>query len=231
MAHLIDGADVSVIIPTFNEAEIIGSALQRLQVLRQYRIELIIADGGSSDTTLANITTLVDRVIHAPKGRARQMNAGAAAASGKWLLFLHVDTHLPDDMDQWVAQLRDAMPGWGFFAVKLDGAHWLFRCIEFMMNLRSRMTSVATGDQCLFIERSVFEQVGYYPDIPLMEDVAISKKLRATGRALSWRSPITTSCRRWEKNGIWRTIFLMWRLRLAYFLGVSPQVLHRTYYD
>ena len=222
---------MSIIIPAFNEAEVLNESLIHLQPLRAAGIELVLADGGSTDDTVNISTPLVDQLVRAPKGRARQMNAGAKVAKGEWLLFLHADTHLPHNFHQCLTQITSSALVWGFFSLRLDGVHWFFRCIEFFISLRSRITRVATGDQCLFIQSKAFKQVGTYPDIPLMEDVAISKKLRVMSKPFVCNSPVLSSSRRWERHGVLKTVLLMWRLRLAYFFGSSPQTLVRIYYD
>lgn len=222
---------VSVVIPTFNEEAGIGPTLEPLQPLRDKGVELILADGGSTDSTIALAEPLVDDVVLSSKGRAIQMNAGAQRASGQWLLFLHADTQLPEDSLLWVLQLQFSQQAWGFFCLRLDGKHWSFRCIEQAINLRSRLTRVATGDQCIFVKRKEFLHVGKYPAIELMEDVALSKQLRQISEPLIWRSRVVTSSRRWQRYGIFKTVLLMWRLRLAYVLGASTQRLHRAYYD
>ena len=221
---------LSIVVPALNEAAGITATLVALAPLRAAGCEVIVADGGSTDATIALAAPLADRVIEAPRGRALQMNAGAAAAQGDALLFLHADTRLPADA---LAAIDAALQGggvrWGRFDVRLDGAHPMLRVIGFMMNLRSRLTAVATGDQALFMTRAAFEAAGGFPPLPLMEDVAISKTLRRLARPACLRQRVTTSARRWETRGVWRTMFLMWRLRLAYFLGASPEALARRY--
>lgn len=221
---------LSIVIPTLNEAAGIAAALADLAPLRAAGCEVIVADGGSGDATANLAAPLCDRIVAAPRGRAAQMNAGAAAAQGDALLFLHADTRLPPDA---LSAIGAALAGggvrWGRFDVRLDGSHPLLWVIERMMNLRSRLTAVATGDQALFMTRSAFEAAGGFAPIPLMEDVAISKTLRRFARPACLTQHVTTSARRWETRGVWRTMFLMWRLRLAYFLGASPEALARRY--
>ena len=190
----------------------------------------IVADGGSRDDTRHIARPLCDRVLHAARGRARQMNAGAAAARGEVLLFLHADTRLPCG---WIRMVRDALGHrgreWGRFDVRLDGAHPMLRVVERAMNLRSRLSGIATGDQAIFVTRGAFRRAGGFPDIGLMEDVALSRRLRARSRPACVRAAVTTSSRRWESNGIVRTIVLMWRLRLEYAFGADPERLARRY--
>lgn len=222
---------LSIIIPALNEAAGIAAFLEVLQPLRDRGVELILADGGSDDDTAAIAAPLVDQVIQAPRGRALQMNAGAALAHGDVLLFLHADSRLPAEADRLVLEgLRASGRRWGRFDVKLSGRAATLRLVERMMNLRSRLTGIATGDQGLFIERGLFRESGGFPAIALMEDVAFTSRLRRHGRPLCLGEKIITSSRRWETNGIWRTIVLMWSLRIAYFLGMHPDRLARIYH-
>lgn len=219
---------LSIIIPTLNEAESIVATLMPLQLLRQQGHEVIISDGGSSDATIALSQPLVDRIINTGRGRASQMNRGALQASGEVLLFLHADTLLPDGAAQLIEEALSNKT-WGRFDVRLSGAHPLLRLIEFMMNWRSRLTGICTGDQALFIRQGLFRGVGGFPEIALMEDIAISTALKPQSRPACITVPVTTSSRRWESRGILRTMVLMWRLRLAYFLGADPQRLASRY--
>ncbi|MGH8508030.1 MAG: TIGR04283 family arsenosugar biosynthesis glycosyltransferase [Gammaproteobacteria bacterium] len=222
---------ISFIVPTLNEEAVIGAALQTLQSARVRGHEVIIVDGGSKDGTLALCTGLVNQIVSSERGRARQMNAGAAIAHGDILVFLHADTQLPADADLHVlVTLARAECVWGRFDIRLAGGNPVYRLIEFMMNLRSRVSGIATGDQTIFVRRNIFQTLGGYPDIPLMEDIAICRTLKRFARPHCLRARAVTSCRRWEKRGILRTMILMWRLRLAYALGVSAQRL-AEYYD
>lgn len=222
---------LSIIVPTLNEAGVIADTLASLQPLRRGAIELIVADGGSTDGTIELAQPMVDRLWRSDPGRARQMNAGAMVASGHYLLFVHADTLLPADFQPLWRHIRDCRPQWGFFRLRLSGAHPLLRMVEFFINWRSRLTAVGTGDQCLYVRRELFEQLGGFADIPLMEDVEISKRLRRHSRPHRVGQPVVTSSRRWEQQGIWRTVWLMWRLRLAYCCGVKPERLARRYYS
>ena len=222
---------LSIIVPTLNEAAGIVSFLQALQRLRERSVELILVDGGSGDGTIAAASPLVDLILFSKRGRALQMNAGAAHASGDVLLFLHADTRLPDDAERLILDgLHETGRRWGRFDVRLSGAPPMLRVVEWMMNLRSRLTGIATGDQALFVERRLFDEVGEFPAIALMEDVALSAALKRHGRPLCLPQRVIASSRRWEKHGIWRTIALMWRLRLAYFLGAESERLAEIYY-
>jgi rSAM/selenodomain-associated transferase 2 len=219
---------LSIIIPVLNEAAGIAPLLLRLAPLREQGAQLVVVDGGSSDDTAALAAPHADLVIAAQRGRASQMHAGALAASGDALLFLHADTLLPPGADALIeAALRSH--AWGRFDVALDGAHPMFRVIAAMMNLRSRLTAIATGDQAIFMQRAFYLQAGGFPQLALMEDIAFCQRARQLARPACLRQRVLTSARRWEKNGIWRTIFLMWRLRLAYFLGADPERLARQY--
>ena len=224
-------SSLSISVPTLDEAADIVSFLQPLQRLRERGVELILADGGSHDGTVASASPLVDRALTSPRGRALQMNAGAALAGGDVLLFLHADARLPDDAERLILDgLRETGRRWGRFRVRLSGAAPMLRLVEWMMNQRSRLTGVATGDQGLFVERGLFDKVGGFPAIALMEDIALSATLMRHGRPLCLVQSVIASSRRWEKHGIWRTIALMWRLRLAYFLGAEPARLAEIYY-
>ena len=222
---------ISVVVPVLDEAETLAQALLPLQPVRGRDVEVIVVDGGSRDRTRCVAHPLCDRVLDAPRGRARQMNAGAAAASGRVLLFLHADTRLPSG---WVPMVRDALGNrgreWGRFDVRLDGAHPMLRIVEHAMNLRSRLSGIATGDQAIFVTRNAFRQAGGFPDIVLMEDVALSRALRMRSRPACLHAAVITSSRRWERNGIARTIVLMWRLRIEYALGADPDKLARRYH-
>jgi rSAM/selenodomain-associated transferase 2 len=221
---------LSIVIPVLNESANIRAALSRLADCRRRGVEVIVVDGGSTDGTASIASTLADHVITAPRGRSRQMNAGAAAASGDAFLFLHCDCILPDDADRRVLDaLAQPAAAWGRFDVRIEGRHPLLRVIAALMNARSRLTGIATGDQAIFVRRDAFERAGHFPDIPLMEDVAFSKTMKRTSRPLCLHAKVTTSGRRWEKNGVVRTMILMWRLRLAYFLGADPTSLARRY--
>lgn len=223
---------ISIIIPVLNEASTLCSNLPLLYRLLAAGHELIIVDGGSSDGSEQVARQFSDKVLISAPGRAQQMNAGAAAATGDILLFLHIDTLLPESAAQLIINgLRTSGRRWGRFDVKLSGTHPAFVLIAVMMNLRSRLSGVATGDQAMFVERALFVETGGFPDIALMEDVALSKRLRSVGRPLCLSSRVSSSSRRWEQHGILRTIWLMWRLRLEYFLGADPAVLHQRYYS
>jgi rSAM/selenodomain-associated transferase 2 len=221
---------ISVVIPALNEAEQIVSTLRALQPLRGRGHEVIVVDGGSSDGTGELAAALADSVVRAERGRARQMNAGAAAAAGEVILFLHADTVLPDGADRLILEgLARTGRGWGRFDVRLSGRHPLLVITGPLFSFRSRLTGVATGDQAIFVRRDWFEQAGGYADIPLMEDLALSRVLKRRGRPLCLWQRATTSSRRWEERGIVRTILLMWRLRLAYYMGADPRELAQRY--
>jgi rSAM/selenodomain-associated transferase 2 len=186
---------------------------------------VIVADGGSDDGTADLARGRCDRVISAPRGRASQMNAGARAAEGDILVFLHADTGLPPDADARIAECM-ASHLWGRFDVEIEGRHPLLKVIAWSMNLRSRLTGIATGDQAIFVRRDAFPG---FAGIPLMEDIAFSKAMKRRGAPACLRSRVRTSGRRWESRGVLRTVLLMWRLRFAYALGADPARLAEKY--
>jgi rSAM/selenodomain-associated transferase 2 len=221
---------LSIIMPVLQEAPLIAQTLQALDPFRQRGVEVVVVDGGSRDDTMALARPHADRVIAAPRGRAAQMNAGAAVAGGDVLLFLHADTRLPDGADTILLNgLETSRRAWGRFDVRITGRSLVLAMVAAAMNGRSRLTGIATGDQAMFVTRGAFDGVGGFPDIPLMEDVALSRALKRVSAPLCLRARVTTAGRRWEQHGIWRTILLMWRLRLAYFLGGEPAMLARRY--
>jgi rSAM/selenodomain-associated transferase 2 len=220
---------LSILIPTLNEAAGIAATLAALQACRGRGVQIIVIDGGSQDGTAALAAGHADRVLVSPAGRARQMNAGAAAASGDILLFLHADTRLPEHADAWVREALAGGAAWGRFDVTIDGRAAMLKLVASMMNRRSRWTGIATGDQAIFVKRDAFDAVGGFPDQPLMEDIELSRRLRRFGRPACLRQRVVTSGRRWEARGVWRTIFLMWRLRWRYWRGESAARLAEVY--
>ena len=222
-------ARLALIIPTLNEAARIRAALEALAPLRARGHEVIVVDGGSLDATVRLATRYADQVIEASRGRAHQMNAGARVASGEILLFLHADTRLPEAADLLVTRaLQESGRCWGRFDVQIGSRHPLLKIVGCAMNLRSRLTGIATGDQAIFVRRDAFPG---FPEIALMEDIAFSRAMKRRGRPACLRERVSTSGRRWEARGVLRTIVLMWRLRLLYALGVAPQRLAREYAD
>lgn len=219
---------LSIIVPVLNEAQGIAPALAALQPLRARGHEVIVVDGGSADASRELARPLADRVLAAARGRAVQMNAGAASAGGDALVFLHADTRLPGDADGLIAEALTACR-WGRFDVRIDSTHWMLAVVAATMNLRSRLTGIATGDQAMFATRTAFGEAGGFPAIALMEDVALSSKLRRLGPPACLAEKAVTSARRWERNGIFGTVLMMWRLRLAYALGADPERLARIY--
>ncbi len=221
---------ISLIVPALNEARGIVDTLQTLQDLRRRGHEVIVADGGSTDNTVEVCAPLADRVIVAATGRARQMQAGAALARGAVLWFLHADTRAPRDADRTIiAALDSGDRQWGRFDVRFPQAGLLLGVVAALMNLRSRLTGIATGDQGIFVTRELFERVNGYPPIPLMEDIALSRLLKRCSRPVCLPDKLITSARRWQTHGTLRTILVMWSLRLAYSLGASPARLARFY--
>ena len=225
---LAEKISTSIIIPVLNEAEHLSQNLTELfqSINSRSDIEVIVSDGGSVDNTCNLVRKFPCRLVHSDSGRAIQMNAGADIAQGERLLFLHADSRLPSTFcDNFSGKAK-----WGFFQVKLSGSPFLFRVIETMIIIRSTITGIAGGDQGLFFDKAFFNQIGRYPSIPLMEDIAICKLARRHGKPQVCKPKIITSSRRWQKHGIARTILTMWMLRFAFYIGVSPQKLHKIYY-
>jgi rSAM/selenodomain-associated transferase 2 len=220
---------LSIIMPALDEAAGIEAALRALAPFRARGAEVIVVDGGSSDATANLARPLADHVLKSRRGRAMQMNAGAAAARGDVLLFLHADTRLPDGADRLILDgLSELRRSWGRFDVRFDDGRVL-RLVALMMNARSRLTGICTGDQALFATRAAFDRIGGFPPIPLMEDVTAVTRLKRVSRPLCLHARVTTSGRRWRQHGIWRTILLMWRLRLAFYFGSDPVRLAKQY--
>jgi rSAM/selenodomain-associated transferase 2 len=222
---------LSIVIPALDEAANLARVLPTL-VAREPAAEVLVVDGGSADDSRAAVARVPSvRWLSGPRGRARQMNAGARAARGDVLLFLHADTVLPDGAGAAIlAALTDPGAAGGRFDVRLDSRRPLLALVGWLMNRRSRLTGICTGDQGIFVRRTVFEALGGYPDIPLMEDVELTRRLKRHGRLVALPLRVVTSARKWEREGVVRTIVLMWGLRLLYALGVSPARLHRCYY-
>lgn len=220
---------LSIIVPVLNEAEEITACLRALQSFRARGHEVIIVDGGSGDGTVGFAGGLVDRLLVSAPGRAAQMNRGADAATGNVLLFLHADTRLPEAADVLIQTVLRDGEGWGRFDVRLTGNAMAFRVIEFCMNLRSRITAVATGDQALFVSAPLFKSTGGFAELPLMEDIEFSKRMRRISAPLCLTDRVTTSSRRWERSGVVRTVLRMWKLRLQYALGADAARLVRDY--
>jgi rSAM/selenodomain-associated transferase 2 len=221
---------LSVVVPVLDEAAGIAAHLAALAPLRAAGAEVVVVDGGSADGTPERAAPLADAVLRAPRGRAAQLNAGARAARGDLLVFLHADTRLPAGAAEAIrAALAPGGRAWGRFDVIIEGRSPLLRLVAACMNLRSRLSGIATGDQAVFVRRDVFEAVGGFPDLPLMEDVALSRTLLRLGRPACLRARVVTSGRRWDRDGVLRTIGLMWLLRAAFWLGVDPARLARRY--
>ncbi|SHO59116.1 PGL/p-HBAD biosynthesis glycosyltransferase/MT3031 [Vibrio quintilis] len=219
---------LSLIVPMLNEAQQLPDLLPHLQVWQANGHEVLLVDGGSEDTSVSLALSAGFRVLHSERGRAKQMNTGAAIASGNILVFLHADTRLPALADQMIIQgLRRQV--WGRFDVHLTGQARMLSIVAALMNLRSRLTGIATGDQTMFVDRDVFRAAGGFPEQPLMEDIEMSKRLLRFGRPCCLKVRATTSGRRWQERGVWRTIWLMWRLRWAYWQGVPAEQLAKEY--
>jgi rSAM/selenodomain-associated transferase 2 len=219
---------ISIIIPTLNEAEAIGPTLSSLQPFREHGHEVIIVDGGSRDNTRTLVLGRVDRILTAPCGRSSQMSAGVNASLGRVIWFLHADTLPPPQADHLILSAMDRGL-WGRFDIRLSGEHPLLRGVERLMNLRSRLTGIATGDQGIFVKREALDAIGGVPSQALMEDIELSRRLKRQGRPVCLAEQVVTSSRRWEKKGVLSTILLMWRLRFAYALGADPDRLARRY--
>jgi rSAM/selenodomain-associated transferase 2 len=219
---------ISIILPALNEAEGIAATLGALQPLRARGHQVVVVDGGSTDATIERARPFADLLLVSQKGRAAQMNAGAGVAGGDALLFLHADTRLPDRADELVAVALSRFE-WGRFDVRIDSSRPALRVVGFMMNLRSRLTGIATGDQAIWVETALFRELGAYAELPLMEDIELSRRLRAVSPPACLREPVLTSGRRWETRGVWRTIFLMWRLRWRYWRGTPAEQLAQAY--
>ncbi len=221
---------LSIIVPALDEAPGIADCLAALAPLRLRGAEVVVVDGGSADGTAAIASPLADRVVAAPRGRAAQMNAGARVASGDVLLFLHADTRLPAEADRLVLEgLAASGRDWGRFDVRIEGRAALLAVVASLMNARSRLTGIATGDQALFARRDAFAAAEGFPPIALMEDIAFSRAMKRRGPPLCLRERVVTSGRRWERHGTLNTILLMWRLRLSYWLGADPARLAARY--
>lgn len=227
---------VSVIVPVLNERNEIPTLLatlndwSRVAASLHQQLEVIVVDGGSTDGTvkLLENASVVDHLCHSARGRATQMNVGAASATGSVLIFVHADTRFSHGAIEAVFQCLEHSCCWGFFQLRLSGADWRFRWIEKAINWRSSLTRVATGDQAMFVSRELFLRLGGFADIPLMEDVQLSKRLRKVC-APHILASVETSSRRWEKHGVYKTVLLMWLLRLGFFVGVPPRLLSRLY--
>jgi rSAM/selenodomain-associated transferase 2 len=220
---------LSIIVPVLNEALGMPKMLARLQPCRHESCEIIVVDGGSNDNTVQLASGLADQIATSPSGRGSQMNSGAALARGQVLLFLHADTQLPPSAPALIRQAIERGSSWGRFDVRIEGTVSCLGLVAFMMNWRSRLSGIATGDQAIFVTREAFERIGGFPDIPLMEDIVLSSQLRALSPPACLSEKVITSGRRWEKHGVLRTILLMWQLRLRFFLGANPHDLAREY--
>ncbi len=221
---------LAIIVPVLNEMETLPELLEHLRHWQQRDVEVLLVDGGSEDGSREAITEDGFTLLQSPAGRALQMNTGARASNANQLLFLHADTRLPANADQQLlAALNHHQRSWGRFDVRISGRSVWLPVIAFMMNRRSRLSGIATGDQAIFMTRSAFEQVGGFPEQPLMEDIAISKRLKALSSPICLTHKVTTSGRRWDSRGSWRTILLMWQLRWAYWRGVPAEHLAKHY--
>lgn len=224
-----DPFSLSIVVPVWMEAAGVVETLEALQSLRSAGHEVIVVDAGSTDGTARLASPLADRVVQSGKGRAVQMNAGASVAKGGVLLFLHADTRLPSNALSCLSEFFCSGKAWGRFDVCLSGQGAVLRVIAWFMNQRSRLTGICTGDQALFVRREVFEALHGFDSLPIMEDIEFSSRLRLVSRPFCIQEPVITDSRRWEQGGVWRTIFLMWRLRWRYWRGESPETLAHSY--
>jgi rSAM/selenodomain-associated transferase 2 len=222
---------LSVVVPMLNEGFAIGATLAALRTGAP-NAEVIVVDGGSTDQSVDVARNLADRVVAAARGRARQMNAGAALGPGDILAFVHADTRVPSSFEKEILDaLEESDIVGGRFDVELDDPSFAYRLIGDLISLRSRITRTATGDQAIFVRRSVFEALGGFPDLDLCEDLDFSRRLKRAGRVACLHSRVTTSARRWRRDGLARTVLRMWAIRAFYLLGVPPSRLKRIYAD
>lgn len=219
----------AIIVPVLNESAVLTQKLGELDLLRAMGAQVLLVDGGSTDQTVAMARDAGFEVLSSEKGRARQMNAGAYATRSEILVFLHVDTRLPTYALIQIENHLNQKRAWGRFDVRIVGASPWLKVVGWMMNIRSRITGIATGDQVLFMTRTLFDDVGGFPEQPLMEDIEISKRLKRVSAPICLREQVETSGRRWDQHGVWRTILLMWRLRFAYWRGVPSSELAGLY--
>jgi rSAM/selenodomain-associated transferase 2 len=218
-----------IIVPVLNESAVLSQQLNELDVLRAMGAQVLLVDGGSDDQTVQLARDAEFDVLDSVRGRAQQMNAGARAVQSDLLIFLHVDTHLPRDALYQIENHLNSKMGWGRFDVQIVGRSPWLKVISFCMNWRSRLTGIATGDQTFFMTREAFDKVGGFPEQPLMEDIEMSKRLKRLSPPVCLPERVVTSGRRWDQNGVWKTILLMWRLRWAYWRGVPASELARLY--
>lgn len=220
---------VAVIVPSLNDGEVLDRCLITLQRARRLGHQVIVSDGGSTDGTQALAEPRVDAWVQGNAGRAAQMNRGAVRAEAEWLWFMHADTQFSQPLETYFSAIQNAGRDWGRFDVCFDAQDATFRLIARMMNVRSRLSGIATGDQGIFVRRELFVRMGGFAEIPLMEDIELCRRLKRHARPMCLSLPLQTSARRWQEYGVVSTVLLMWRLRLAYFLGASPQKLARQY--
>jgi len=224
---------IAIVIPTLDEAAIIEERLRALQPCRDAGHLVVVSDGGSTDGTAALATPFADRIVQTTAGRAHQMNAGADAGramGAEVFVFLHADTILPRNaLDAVAAAVGGSRHAWGRFDVRIDGRSRWLPLIAALMNARSRLSGIATGDQAMFATAAAFATAGGFPEWPLMEDVGLSRALKAVSPPAALRAKVTTAGRRWDANGAWSTILLMWWLRLRFFLGTKPERLVASY--
>jgi len=227
---------VSVVVPVYNEEQGIHACLASIESgLGNALKEIIVVDFASSDNTEHEVVSYSSNHVRYVKsdsgGRANQMNAGAQLARGKVILFVHADTNIPDKSGRALAHFLSSGRQWGFFGVAFDDDRWRFKVLSWFIRKRSRLTSISTGDQSQFVLREAFEAVNGFPTQPLMEDVELAKRLKLISDPFIAQLNCVSSARKWNHNGFWRTVLLMWRIRLCYWLGTSPDTLHKHYYQ
>jgi rSAM/selenodomain-associated transferase 2 len=222
---------LSVIVPMLNEAGAIGATLAAIRVGAP-DAEIVVVDGGSADGSVEIARPRCEVVIIGERGRAQQMNAGAARSSGEAMVFVHADTIVPESFARDIeTALADPSVVGGRFDIRLDDDHPLCVLIGALISLRSRISRTATGDQAIFVRRTTFDALGGFPDLPICEDLDFARRLKRAGRVACLRTKVITSARRWRRGGILRTSIRMWTIRLLYLAGVSPSRLSRMYSD
>lgn len=221
---------LSIVVPVLNEALTLAQHLTALQSVSAHGVEVVVVDGESSDDSVRVAKSLADHVLSSPLGRGVQMNVGAKHASAPALLFLHADTQLPEDAVEQIVQALETH-AWGRFDIQLSGRSGWLPLVSWMMNQRSRLTGIATGDQGIFVRASAFKAVGGFPEQPLMEDIELVKRLKRVSPPACLKAKVVSSGRRWDQYGAWKTIRLMWRLRYRYWRGVSATQLVKEYRD
>lgn len=212
--------------PTHNDFDLLEALLQDLDPCPQ--LEIIVVDSGRARSP-PEINQKVQLIASERMGRGAQIALGAHQTNRSWIWVLHADARVTAANVEALARAI-ARARWGRFDVRLSGSRPTYRVVEWMMNVRSALTGICTGDQGMFVQRSLLQEIGGIPDQPLMEDIELSKRLRRIEKPFRIRSQLKTSVRKWEREGVFATIVRMWSLRLRYFLGTHPSVLYQDYY-